>query len=156
MTGEQLKARTCRLGGDSMCWIWIGRKTRAGYGRVGNPDQYAHRLMWALSNGPIPSGLVVMHVCDVPGCINPAHLRLGTSAENTADMMAKGRHRYLPFSGERNGRARLTPAQIPQIRALHAAGIGRYKIGRLYGTSHSTIGAILSGETWKSIGKETA
>jgi hypothetical protein len=59
----------------------------------------AHKIAWILTYGPVPKGLCVLHHCDNPPCCNPEHLFLGTHADNTADMMAKGRH-----WGQRNTR----------------------------------------------------
>lgn len=57
----------------------------------------AHRLFWVLSNGrQIPDGMVILHTCDNPPCVNPAHLKVGTRAENNKDMKAKGRYNYDP------------------------------------------------------------
>lgn len=77
------------------CWIWPGTKLETGYGCLSlfRKSVFAHRFSWGLHNGPIPPGLCVMHVCDNPPCVNPAHLRLGTKAENLKDMYAKGRGR---------------------------------------------------------------
>jgi hypothetical protein len=84
---------------NSGCWLWTGAMTEFGYGLVNIGRSGAsrmarvHRLVWEHHNGPISEGMVVMHKCDVPQCCNPLHLRLGTKAENTHDMMVKGRHR---------------------------------------------------------------
>lgn len=78
------------------CWEWIGA-TVARYGvlYVGEGDRLvakkAHRLSWEMQNGPIPPGMLMCHTCDNPPCVNPAHLFLGTIADNNLDREAKGR-----------------------------------------------------------------
>lgn len=83
------------------CWLWTGHRNNNGYGVFQTDEHYyAHRWSYAHHKGSIPKGLEVMHACDVPACVNPSHLSLGTHAENMADMKAKGRHRK---PGSRNG-----------------------------------------------------
>lgn len=77
------------------CWIWIGSRLPSGYGRIGGRG-YAHRVSWALANGPIPAGMCILHRCDNPPCVNPSHLWIGTVADNMHDRDRKGRHRYGP------------------------------------------------------------
>lgn len=83
------------------CWLWIGKgNPRHAYGQfyVGwNGERYvemrAHRVAWMLGNGaPLPDSAHVLHSCDTPRCCNPAHLSLGTKADNMRDAAAKGRH----------------------------------------------------------------
>lgn len=87
---------------DTGCWEWTATRNRQGYGVVGlaikgRPAGVpAHRLQWMHRQGEIPDGHVVMHTCDNPACINPDHLRLGTQADNLADMRAKGRANHRP------------------------------------------------------------
>ena len=75
------------------CLLWTGStlgKHKYGGLRVGRTMLYAHRLSYEISKGEIPHGMVVMHTCDRPACINPEHLMLGTQMENVADMHSKG------------------------------------------------------------------
>lgn len=92
---ERLFANTERVGD---CIVWKGDAHRNGYGYINSRGRRftTHRVSWALHFGPIPAGLFVCHTCDNPPCINPDHLWLGTTSENTADMVAKGRSNPWP------------------------------------------------------------
>lgn len=94
------------------CWIWTGAKVRNGYGSFGFGSPVtikAHRFSWLYHCGAIPPCLSVLHKCDTPACVNPAHLLLGSQADNMRDAAAKGRlpkgqqHREGALTHCRNG-----------------------------------------------------
>lgn len=123
----------------SGCHLWTGAKDRKGYGRF--DQRLAHRFSWELEHGPIPDGLCVLHRCDVPACVNTSHLFLGTHVDNMADMAAKRRSAV----GERNGRARLTDAQVLEIRHQYATlGVTQRYLAEQFGCTQSQIGYIVN------------
>lgn len=82
---------------ETGCWLWIGHKTKLGYGIFADHEpsrwriHFAHRISYRLTVGEIPNGLFICHHCDVPACVRPDHLFLGTQADNMADMRRKGK-----------------------------------------------------------------
>lgn len=130
-------SRLIMRGGDQ-CWDWSGSKDSNGYGRIHfapEPGQrrceLIHRIGYAIHHGPIPAGMVVMHTCDNPSCVNPKHLRLATQAENLRDRDAKGRHRHNP--------SLFSPEQVERIAADYAAGMTLKALGTKYGANFTTI-----------------
>lgn len=143
--------------GDDECWPWKASRIWNGYGQFsaggrGGGMLLAHRVMYELHCGPIPPGLCVCHTCDVRDCVNPRHLFLGTKRDNTRDMMQKGRQRLPDPRGEANGRAKVTTAQVREIRALYATGEHTEQaIAARYGLSRSHAGNIARGATWSHV-----
>lgn len=86
---------------ESGCWIFQGCKDKWGYAHfaVKHKRHQAHRFAWMLANGPVANGLHVLHRCDNPPCVNPAHLFLGTNEENMLDKRLKGRERRDKVNG---------------------------------------------------------
>lgn len=81
---------------ETGCWIWLGgTRGKSGYGCMTHPKTQkptqAHRFSWELHRGEIPEGMLVLHKCDVPSCVNPDHLYLGTHGENMKDMVKRNR-----------------------------------------------------------------
>lgn len=130
------------------CWIWTGAKENHGYGhfRPHSVDYRAHRYSYMLANGPIPTGMHVLHSCDVYACVNPAHLRIGSHRENMADAKAKGRN----TRGEKGRSAKLTEAAVLAIRREVVLGQGgnRRTLAKKYGVGPNTIWNAAVGNTW--------
>ena len=79
------------------CWEWQGGRNNIGYGMIRGEHgmRTTHRVSYEVHKGAIPAGMIVMHDCDNPLCVNPSHLRIGTHKDNTHDMMRKGRNNYF-------------------------------------------------------------
>lgn len=139
--------------GPDDCWPWTGPRLPKGYGRVyiDGRDSYVHRVVWEEENGPIPDGMLVCHTCDNPPCCNPAHLFLGTNADNLADMRAKGRAAPLPpRPGERNPAAKLTEADVQRIRDL-CGRQSQASVAREFGVSTSLVSKIVKRQAWAHV-----
>jgi hypothetical protein len=136
------------------CWPYMGYLNRRGYGKhhVSNRGSIqSHRLAWELTNGPIPPGLMVCHHCDNPPCCNPAHLFLGTAADNVGDMVRKGRARGGNQRGEQVGNHRLTDEQVRQLRALRANGYSFSSIAILLHVAATTVVRAARGTRWAHV-----
>ena len=134
------------------CWIWTGMRSEKGYGRLISDGKRvrAHRVAWELDNGiPVPPGLDVLHRCDTPPCCNPAHLFLGTQAENLADRDRKGRAVYR--RGTNNGSARLSEGDVRQIRNLAKNGVQQKDIAARFDIAQATVSLIVGRKTWRHI-----
>ena len=129
---------------ESGCWIWTKATSSAGYGQIYKDGrvQYAHRLSYEMHFGEIPKGLMVCHKCDNPACINPAHLFIGTNADNMADMVKKDRSNR---KGESNPANKLTKEQVLSIRQDSRT---TQAIANDYGVVRHTIGDIKRGKIW--------
>lgn len=153
--------------GADECWPWKANSThRFGYGMfwLGGNNVGAHRVAWMVTHGDIPSGLAVCHRCDNPKCCNPAHMFLGTHAENNRDMRAKGR--FTPATGERHGSAtkplsvprgrshwgaKLDNDRVREIRQLAASGRTHKCIGQMFGVCQSTVTLVAQRKAWAHV-----
>lgn len=135
---------------ESGCWLWTGCCDRDGYGTLshysdGKRKRYrAHRASYFAFKGHVPDDLFVCHKCDVPGCVNPDHLFLGTALDNTRDMIEKGRdgyrakethctmgHLITPENQTTNGRCRICNKRRSNSRyAKHGKNGERANVGK--------------------------
>ena len=141
-------AKVDRSSSTTGCWEWTGSRHPRGHGQFGfGRSVKAHRFIYEAQVGPIPAGMVIMHTCDNPPCVNPAHLRAGTQADNVTDMVTKGRR--ASTQGQRNGRSKLTPQIVAQIREIYAAGKAtQLDLAAHYGVGGTTIWRIVHGQSW--------
>jgi hypothetical protein len=146
-TEDRIRAFWSKVNKTDTCWLWTGKPNATGYGQFNAGDKMwlAHRYSYNLNVGPIMNGLHVLHKCDVPLCVNPEHLFLGTQAENVQDMLNKGRE----AKGSKRGNAKLKEADIYQIRNLRLEGLTHRQIASRLNVSHTTIIRILLHNSWK-------
>lgn len=184
-----------RSAGQDSCWPWTKSTTTGGYGQFkigryvdGSVRQAkTHRISWVLHNGvSLPDELsgggakcIILHSCDNPMCCNPAHLRLGSYADNAADRVSRNRSntsagddhytRRRPGSaksgdnhwsrmnpdavsrGSANGSSKLTEDSVYQIRARADAGEPQRAIAADYNVTQSTVSEIVLRKTWKHL-----
>ena len=131
------------------CWEWTGGKDRQGYGRmrVNGKHVSAHRFSYELNVGRIPSGLMVCHRCDNPGCVKPSHLFIGTAKDNNHDAVKKGR--TARTCGTQNGNAKLKPSDIVRIKELCKSNTQR-QVARKFGISQMCVSKIVRGLKWSA------
>lgn len=145
------------------CWNWKAGKDKIGYGRffLNGKQQYAHRVSYFLSKGLIPDGMVVMHKCNNPSCVNPTHLELGTQLENIQQRdlsgrgnFSKGENHYLKKNpslstkGCNHGQSKLKNDDVLMIRKLSLDGERSKAIANLFNVSAKTIQRITSLKSW--------
>ena len=149
---ERFWEKVDRRGPDE-CWEWTGSRTRQGYGlfRLHSRQsmQRAHRVAYTLHYQKIPDGLHCLHRCDNPSCCRPDHLWLGTNEENIRDRDMKVRCRAGVSTpcGERHPRAKLTQAQVAEIRQSSDL---QSVLAKRYGVAQNTISKIRLGQRWKA------
>lgn len=134
---------------NSGCWLWLMSCNTHGYGNAAFRKRLtvAHRISWELHIGPIPEGLHVLHKCDVRACVNPDHLFLGTNADNIADRDRKGRGRQP--RGEQSGMAKLTEAQVREIRA--GSGESQTAMAARFGVTPGLVCKIANNRCWRHL-----
>jgi hypothetical protein len=167
---EYIEARTMPVT-ESGCWIWMNTLSPKGYGLVWSrkllASRWAHRASWLAFRGAIPDGSYVLHRCDVPCCVNPDHLFLGSLLENNRDRDSKGRAAWMrdPEAWAEKSRhqmhrrhaesrsldrpifGKLTHEQIKEIRATKDTRA----LAEKFGVCRSTIWRARYGKNWSHI-----
>ena len=150
---------------SSGCWPWLGVRRPDGmrYGiiKIDMKTRYAHRIAFYLHNGRHPeNGKVVLHTCDNPICVNPAHLKEGTPADNVDDCISKGRNAVGSKNGmtrpevrakiarEKNPMAKLTQEEVALIRRLHDNGEQGSRLAERFKVSCALISLITNWKRW--------
>lgn len=136
---------------ESGCRLWKSSTDgKLGYGKItiNNVSHYAHRISWEDANGiEVPDGLVVMHTCDNPACIEPSHLSVGTQKDNVADQIAK--RRYVRGWGSTHALSKLTEEQAQEIRRrFDAGGITKAALAREFGLSATGVWRVITGRSY--------
>lgn len=157
-TPEVLWSKVDRRGADE-CWPWKGTRTKVGYGRtqIGDNNYYAHRVIYSLAypgvitwNLPALGSMTgfLLHTCDNPPCCNPAHLYVGTHADNMADKKRRGR--FPDFSGGKSAKCKLTIEQAREIRRLRKdENISARELANRYAISLPSIKTLLRGNSYR-------
>jgi len=115
------------IGRPDECWKWTASLTKDGYGSFKMNKQWMQSHRWAtIFDGRDPTGKVVMHTCDNPACVNPAHLIIGTQQDNIKDMHNKGRYR-----------SKQRKLSDIEIRAIRMSELSYVKIGQQFDISNN-------------------
>ena len=140
---------------ENGCRLWTGCCNKKGYGqfRIGGKVLYAPRVSYLIVFGEFPEWLRVLHHCDIPACVEPTHLWLGTDQDNATDKMTKGRHtstkgRHMNC-GENHPQAKLTKEEVSSIRYIYSNGdASQRELAKEFGVSRGCIQSILNGLHW--------
>jgi len=137
------------IGGPDECWPWMGTRKHHGYPHLGwqrkvvNPQRL-------LSN--VPQYLQIRHTCDQPWCMNPAHWLHGTHADNQRDKHLRGRTHLSAKPGTTNGCAKLTDAQVLQLRHIRRTTNAKFtELGQQFGISATMAAFIVNRQKWRHL-----
>lgn len=146
-------AKVSILGKDD-CWPWQGVRNPKGYGAFSAIEPTRHaiyiasRFAYQLTHGPVANDVFVLHSCDHPWCCNPAHMRLGSIADNSADMTSRERQ----SRGSKRPLSKLTEEQVLEAARLWRSGeMGQHEIAALFGVNQSQISRALSRKRWRHV-----
>jgi len=144
------------VGDPGSCWEWQGSRDACGYGIIGasrhGPARRAHRISWELQDGkPLPASQLVLHACDNPPCVNPAHLYVGSAANNARDRSGRGRGRENRDRGEGSPVAKLTEVRVRAVAAAVRGGQTQQDVAASFGISQAQVSRIVRGVAWRHL-----
>jgi hypothetical protein len=126
---------------SSGCWLWRGATNHNGYGVMLGPGRKtvrAHRRCYEVAKGEIGAGLEVCHTCDVPRCVNPDHLWLGTGSDNALDKTRKGRNPIVALNDF-------------QVREIRQSKDNTNALARRYGVGWNAVQNARDGRTYRHV-----
>ena len=131
------------------CWIWTANRNAKGYGffKIGSVNSLAHRVSYDLCVGEIPDGMLCLHRCDNPPCVNPKHLWIGSNQQNMDDMKRKGRQ----AKGIKNRKALISPDIAKDIRVRYASGERQCDIASDLGVRPRLVHDVVVNRTWVGV-----
>lgn len=139
-------------GAPTECWIWQASHNGLGYGMIWDRARgrkvLATHVSYEMSSGPIPAGSLILHSCDNPACVNPAHLRVGSHKDNMADMDARCRRVAVSLKGDGSLGATLHAGDVVNLLKDYVAGTPRKEIALRYGISELSVSDYTSGKSW--------
>jgi len=130
------------------CWIWRRSPVTVRYlDNLTERRTTVQQLAWISTYGSVPEGLCVIRACPSPGCVRPDHLMLGSKTA-----VSKVRNIYGHTArGESHGRARLSAADVYEIRRLADSGHDVAEITRRFGISRSHALEIIMRRAWQHL-----
>lgn len=134
------------------CWIWQGKAFIDGYGVTSiasRAPNLTHRMAYKIAYHQDPLEQIVCHSCDVRACCNPLHLFLGSRSDNAQDALRKGR--FMSLKGADNPSAKLTIADVLQIRQLSVDGVAQTDIAKRFNINQPHVSRIVKRQAWKHI-----
>jgi hypothetical protein len=151
-----------QVGSAIECWEWRGARYRNGYGFLFAGPLYptrarfvkAHRLSWEIANGEVPEGLCVLHHCDNPSCVNPAHLYVGTRRDNARDRAVRKRGKEQRQRGEQNDNSKLVEADVREIIAALERGETQISVAAQFGIKQPQVSRIARRVSWAHLWDE--
>lgn len=139
-----------RIAGPDDCWPWMSAIVRR-YGHFAAREKSvkAHRYAYQITKGTIPKGQIVRHTCDNPPCCNPAHLIVGTHADNAKDRDSRGRG--ADRKGDKHPYRKIDSERLILIRRRLDRGEKLHSVAQEFGISVTQTSRIKNRKTWRSI-----